>query len=63
MVKSIVITLTTDIPETELNKAGKLVIGTAEYLGTVTAIIAHEVQTPAVNKLTIQAPGLEVVPP
>lgn len=63
MVKSVVITLTADIPETELSKSGKLVIGTAEYPGTVTAIIAHEVQALPVNKLTIQAPGLEIVPP
>lgn len=63
MVKSVVITLVADIPETELNKDGKLVIGIAEYTGKVTAIIAHEVQTVAVNKLTIQAPGLEIVPP
>jgi predicted alpha/beta-hydrolase family hydrolase len=62
-VKSVVITLTVDIPETELSKSGKLVIGTVEYLGTVTAIIAYEVQTPVVNKLTIQAPGLQIVPP
>ncbi len=61
--KSVVITLTVNIPETELSKNGKLVIGTVEYLGTVTAIIAHEVQTPTVNKLTIQASGLEIVPP
>jgi len=62
-VKSVVITLTADIPETELNKTGKLVIGTVEYPGTVTAIIAHEAQTVTVNKLTIQAPGLAIAPP
>ena len=63
MVKSVVVTLTVDIPETELNKDGKLVIGTAEYTGKVTAIIAHEVQTVTVTKVTLQAPGLEIVPP
>ena len=61
--KSVVITLTADIPETELNKTGKLVIGTAEYPGTVTAIIAHEAQTVSVTKVTLQAAGLEIVPP
>jgi hypothetical protein len=62
-VKSVVITLTIDIPETELNKDGKLVIGTAEYTGKVTAIIAHEVQIVPTTKVTLQAPGLEIVPP
>ena len=58
--KSVVITLTIDIPETELNKDGKLVIGTVEYPGTVTAIIGHEVQTLPTSKVTLEASGLKV---
>jgi len=49
-----------DIPETELNKDGKLVIGTVEYPGTVTAIIVHEVQTLPTSKVTLEASGLKV---
>ena len=59
--KSVLITLIDNIPETELNKEGKLVVGTAEYPGTVIAIIAHEAQTTPVTKITLQAPGLEAV--
>lgn len=62
MVKSVIITLTVDIPETELNQDGKLVIGAAEYTGKVVAIIVHEALTAPVTKVTLQAPGLEIVP-
>lgn len=65
MVKSVLVTLTIDIPDNQLSQAGKVVIGTTEYPGTVTAIIVHEAaaQAPAVSKVTIQAPGLGIVPP
>ena len=62
MVKSVVITLTVDIPETELNKDGKLVIGTVEYTGKVTAIVVHEAQAVPATKVTLQGQGLEIVP-
>lgn len=59
--KSVIITLTGDIPETTMNQAGKLVIGTVEYLGTVTAIVVHTVSTlPASTKVTIEGTGLKV---
>ncbi len=63
MVKSVVITLAVDILETELSKDAKLVIGTTEYPGTVTAILAHEVQALPTSKLTIEAQGLKVSTP
>ena len=61
LVKSVVITLTGTVPDTALNQSGKLVVGTTEYPGTVTAIITHEVQTP--TKVTLQAQGLQIASP
>ena len=59
MVKSVIVTLTVDIPETELSKDAKIVIETVEYVGRITAIIVHEAQVPT-SKLTIEAQGLKV---
>jgi len=62
MVKSVIVTLTGDIPETVLHLAGKVVIGTAEYPGTVTAIVVHLTSTlPAPTQVTIEGTGLKVV--
>ena len=61
MVKSVIITLTGDIPETALNQAGKIVIGTDEYPGTVTAIVVHTPPAlPASTQITIEGTGLKV---
>lgn len=62
MAKSVIVTLTVDIPETELNNSATLTIGANTYLGTVTAIVAHVIQTIPTTTVTIQAPGLVVVP-
>jgi len=62
MVKSVIVTLTVDIPETELNTQATVTIGSNTYAGTVTAIVAHVIQTVPTTTVTIQAPGLVVVP-
>jgi len=62
LVKSVVITLTVDIPDAAVNQSAKVVIGTAEYLGTVTAIVVHTSPPalPASTKVTIEGTGLKV---
>lgn len=62
MVKSVIVTLSVDIPETELNAQATVTIGANTYPGTVTAIVAHTIQTVPTTTVTIQAPGLVVVP-
>jgi len=58
-VKSIIITLDTDIPDTELSKAAKVTIETREYIGTVRVIILHEAEAEP-STVTLQGPGLTV---
>ena len=62
MVKSVIVTLSVDIPETELNTQATITIGPNTYTGTVTAIVAHTIPTIRATTVTIQAPGLVVVP-
>jgi len=62
MVKSVIVTLSVDIPETELNTQATITIGANTYSGTVTAIVAHVIQTVPLTTVTIQAPGLVVAP-
>ena len=60
MVKSVIITLADDIPETELGTVATITIGANIYSGMVTAIVAHIIQTVPLTTVTIQAPGLVV---
>ena len=64
MVKSVVVTLTVTIPDTELGKDATVTVGTATYAGKVAAILTHDpsavVPAPATVKIT--GPGLVVTP-
>ena len=60
--KTVMITLDTDIPETELSKAAKVTIETREYTGTLRAIIVHEAEAEP-STVTLQGPGLTIKTP
>ena len=59
MVKTVMITLDGDIPETELGKAATVTIGTNSYAGVVRIIVIHEVEA-APSAVTLEAQGLKV---
>jgi hypothetical protein len=58
-VKSIMITLDVDIPETELGKSATVTIEGRSYTGTVRIIVIHEAEAEP-SAVTLQAPGLTV---
>ena len=62
MVKTVVISLTKDIPETELGKDATVTIGENSYTGKVAAIILHMILTQASGTVTLEAAGLKTVP-
>lgn len=59
--KTVMITLTEDIPETELGKSATIAIEGRSYTGKVVVIIAHEAApaVPASTTVTLEAPGLK----
>jgi hypothetical protein len=57
--KTVMITLSGDIPETELSKNATVTIEERSYTGIVKVIIIHETE-PAPSSVTLQAPGLAV---
>lgn len=59
--KTVVITLSDAIPDTEMSKEATVTIGTASYAGKVMAIITHEA-LPATTTVKLSAPGLIVTP-
>lgn len=63
MVKSIVVTLTVPILDTELGKDATVTVGTATYAGKIVAILTHDAPAviPATRTVTIAGPGLGTV--
>ena len=59
MVKTVMITLTVDMPDTELSKAATVTIETRTYAGAVKAIVTHEEEA-ASGQVTLEGPGLKV---
>jgi len=59
VVKTVMITVEGDIPETELGKTATITIETRNYSGIVRAIVIHE-EEPAVAAVTLEAQGLKV---
>ena len=64
MVKSIVVTLTVTVPDTELGKDATVTVGTATYAGKIVAILTHDAPAvvPASATVKITGPGLVVTP-
>ena len=64
MVKSVLITLKVDIPDTEQSKDCTVTVGTASYAGNVTAVIVHTATAtvPIATTVKITGPGLVITP-
>ena len=62
--KTVVVTLSVTIPDTELSKDATVTVGTATYAGKITAIITHEATStvPASTTIKLTGPGLGVTP-
>lgn len=63
MVKTVIVTLSVTIPDTEMSKNATVTVGTATYAGKITGIITHEdTSIPPTTTVKITGPGLAVVP-
>jgi len=64
LVKTVVVTLSVTIPDTELSKAATVTVGTVSYAGKIAAIITHEPEStiPASATVKLTGPGLVVTP-
>lgn len=58
MVKTIVITLNEDVPDTELGQDAQITVGANNYTGKVKAILTHEASIP--STVTLEGQGLKV---
>jgi len=62
MVKAVIIVLSGDIPDTEMEKAATVAIETRNYTGKVAAIINYVIQIPASTQVVLEGVGLKVPP-
>ena len=60
--KTVMVTLEVDIPETEIGKPVTVTIEDRTYAGSILAIITHEVATVETSEVTLEAAGLKVKP-
>lgn len=58
--KSVFVTLSVDIPDTEVKKPAKVTVEGREYDGVIQAIVVHEMAQ--AGEVTLKAVGLGVVP-
>ena len=63
MMKSVLVLLDGDMPDTELEKVASVTIGDRLYTGKVGAVIAYAVVVPKETSVTISGPGLKTVTP
>jgi len=62
LVKTVIVTLSVTIPDTEMSKNATVTVGTATYLGKITGIITHEdTSIPSATTVKITGLGLAVV--
>ena len=61
-VKTVMVTLEVDIPESEMGQYATVTIADRTYAGKVSAIITHEVATVETSEVTLEAAGLKVKP-
>ena len=60
MAKAVLISLSTDIPDTEQGKDATVTVGTVNYLGKIEAIIVYSPPaSPTSTKVTLEAVGLK----
>lgn len=62
MTKTVIITLTVEIPETELSKDVVVTIGTNTYKGKLMAIVTHKAM-PSPLTVSLEGVGLKVTTP